>query len=216
MTSQIRDEIMRRAASYRERVTAIRQDPTLSPLGKRRTLEQAYNETQPEVDRLKQQLGKTEHQSRQALERRLFGLPAGASSSDAISYRDAVDRVSSIRDPQVLGELMERAASTGDDMLLRAAFGHAYQQTRNPLVSDQWDGLVGEYAEQNPGARLDLEELNQATRPYSRTQQFAEKVAMTVVRPQELDVPEGNASDQAPDQPESVGVGGPANLWNLG
>jgi hypothetical protein len=132
-----RDELIRRAADYRARVESIRSDATLSALGKRRQLERLYGETKPAVDALRQRTGCEEHTSRQELERRLFGLPRGASSADVISFRDATDRVAAIRRPEELAELMERAATSGDDMLLRAAAGHAWQQGRHALASTE-------------------------------------------------------------------------------
>lgn len=70
-----------------------------------------------------------------SLERRLFGLPAGADASDAISYRDAADRVATITDRAQLDELMGRASTTGDVMLLRAGLAHAYRQRWRDLVA---------------------------------------------------------------------------------
>lgn len=70
-----------------------------------------------------------------SLQRRLFGLPSGADATTAISYRDAADRVAGIDDPVQLDELMNRAATAGDAMLLRAALAHAYQYGWRSLVT---------------------------------------------------------------------------------
>ncbi|MGW3854733.1 hypothetical protein [Micromonospora arida] len=76
-----------------------------------------------------------------SLQRRLFGLPPGADASTAISYRDATDRVATITDPAQLAELMQRASTSGDAMLLRAGLAHAYQC--------RWRDLVAAYGGQD-------------------------------------------------------------------
>ncbi|WP_432051124.1 hypothetical protein [Verrucosispora sp. NA02020] len=68
--------------------------------------------------------------------RHLFGLPADAGPADAISYRDAADRVADITSPAHLGALITRATASGDDMLRRAALAHAHQQGWHGLVAD--------------------------------------------------------------------------------
>lgn len=179
-----RNELLRTAERYRKQVAAIRADDTLSDKGKRQQLAQLYADTKPRADELRKQMEKGTYQARSTLERRLFGLPAGASSSDAISYRDALDRVAAIKDPHKLGELMERAHTSGDDMLLRAAFGHAYQQSRNPLASELWSGLVAEYVENNPDAGRDLADLDAHAR--ARGAALVDAVSMSITKPDEL------------------------------
>ncbi|MFG3300998.1 hypothetical protein [Micromonospora chersina] len=193
MTSA-RQELLRTADTYRRKVAAIRADDTLSAKGKRQQLDQLYKETEPRAAELRRQMDRGQYQSRTALERKLFGLPAGATSSDAISYRDALDRVAAIKDPEQLGELMERAHASGDDMLLRAGFAHAYRQTRNPLASDLWGGLVAEYVEQNPAVGDTLAELEGGV--VSRAQDLTDRMNMSIGKPPELDVPEA-ADEQA-------------------
>ncbi|MFY1582869.1 hypothetical protein ACN267_32115 [Micromonospora sp. WMMD734] len=73
-----------------------------------------------------------------SLERALFGLPDGAGPAEAISYRDAADRVAAITSPGQLGALITRATDSGDDMLRRAALAHACRQG--------WHGLVVDHA----------------------------------------------------------------------
>ena len=116
----------------------IRADKTLSPLGKRRAIQELYTTTKATVDPMKAELAAGETNTRQSLERRLFGLPHGADAGDIIAHRDAVDRVAAVKTPRALGELMERAVATGDEGLLRAAAGHAWRQSRNPLGSADW------------------------------------------------------------------------------
>lgn len=193
-----KDEIVRHATGYREQAGRIRADKTLSPLGKRRALEALYGQVNPVVDGLRQQLDQSEYAGRQQLERRLFGLPAQAAATDVVAYRDALDRVAKATRPEDLGELMERAAHSGDTMLLRAAAGRAWERSRDPLASDGWGALVAEYGAQNPDAGGDLEALTAASGSRSATERFAERLAMEVARPKELDTREADLSDTAP------------------
>ncbi|MFI5495291.1 hypothetical protein [Actinoplanes sp. NPDC051859] len=193
----VRDEIVQHATAYRAQVAQIRGDQTLSPLGKRRALEAAYGQVQPVVAELKKQLGRSEHVGRQELERSLFGLPANASAADVVSFRDAADRVAKAKRPEELGELMVRAAAAGDDMLLRAAAGRAWERSREPLASDGWGLLVAEYGAQNPNAGGELEKLAAVSGSRSATERFADRLAMDVARPKELYEPESALSDVA-------------------
>jgi hypothetical protein len=195
---QTKRQIMDRVSAYNKAVVETREDLTLSPLGRRRRLEQLYTAARDEVDRLRGTLDRDSHGDRRDLERRLFGLPRGADAADVVSFRDATDRVAQVRRPEDLGELMERAAGTGDDMLLRAGFARAWQESRKPLTSDTWSGLVAEYADQNPGVRSDLEALERLTSGRGATAGFMERMAMSVARPRELDKDEATLSDQAP------------------
>ncbi|MFB9238681.1 hypothetical protein ACFFWC_24660 [Plantactinospora siamensis] len=183
-----REQLLRLADDYRRKAAAIRADDTLSTKGKRQQLAQLYEDTEPRRAELATQMQRHDYTSRSDLQRRLFGLPAGATASDAISFRDAQDRVAGIRDPHQLADLMERAHTTGDQMLLRAGFAHAYQQSRNPLASDMFVHLVNEYADQHPAAQLDLQELE--GKAISRNQDLADRALMAVPKPRELDVPE--------------------------
>jgi hypothetical protein len=189
---------MRHAAAYNAKVAEIRADATLSPLGRRRQLQELYATTKAAVDPLKADLVATETDTRAVIERRLFGLPRGADAGDVIAFRDAQDRVAGVKSPTALAELMERASGSGDETLLRAAAQHAWTQSRNPLASADWDGLVAEYGRQRPQAGRDLEQFTQMNTSRGRTQEFADRMAMAVSEPAELRTPEAMMSDVAP------------------
>lgn len=197
-----KQQIIDLVAGYNRDVAAVREDLTLSPLGRHRRLEQLYTATRDRVTQLRSTLDRDTNGGRRELERRLFGLPRGADATDAISFRDASDRVAQVRRPEEVGELMERAAGTGDELLLRAGFARAWQESRRPMASDTWDGLVAEYADQNPAVVRDLEALRELTSTRGATAGFAERMAMSVNRPRELDRDESALSDQAPARRE--------------
>jgi hypothetical protein len=199
-----RERIKHRVGTYRERLAEIRADKALSPLGKRRAIEALYQETKAEVDPLRAEMAQRETMTARELERRLFGLEGSADPSAVIAYRDAMDRVSAVRRPEELGELMERAASTGDSSLLRAAAAHAWRQSRNPLASDSWGGLVDEYVQQTPGTERDYQAFQEANTPLGPTRALAEKMEMSLGgTPSELNTPESRLSDAPEGAPAS-------------
>lgn len=188
---------------YSADVKAVREDITLSPLGRYRGLQQLYDTTSQQVANLRSTLDQNTNGDRRTLERRLFGLPSGADASDVVSYRDAQDRVADAKRAEDLGELMERAAGSGDEMLLRAGFARAWRESLNPMGSDVWADLVSEYLDQHPASRRDAEALTQLS-PRGMTATFLERMRMTVTKPAELNRPESSFSDQtlAQDTPQ--------------
>lgn len=199
-----KQQIIDLVSQYNHDVTATREDLTLSPLGRHRRLEQLYTAARDRVSQLRSGLDQDAHGDRRELERRLFGLPPGSDATDAISFRDATDRVSAVKRAEDLGELMERSASTGDELLLRAGFARAWRESTNPLGSDVWAGLVSEYADQYPAVARDLDALRALTTTRGATRNFLERIGMTVTRPRELNTNESALSDQAPgrERPE--------------
>lgn len=204
---QSKAEIIGLVSQYNADVRATREDLTLSPLGRYRRLESLYTSARDRVARLRGDLDQGSNGDRRELERRLFGLPRGADASDVVSFRDATDRVAQVKGADALGELMERASTSGDEMLLRAGFARAWQESTNPLGSDQWAGLVDEYAAQYPAVVRDLDALRTLTTTRGATRAFMERMGMTVTKPQELNRPEAAYSDQTPsrgDRPQLV------------
>lgn len=202
---RVKQQILDRVDQYNQQVKAIREDLNLSPRGRYQALKTLYDATAAAVTELRSQLDTNTNGDRRTLERRLFGLPANASASDAISYRDAVDRVERITKPDELGELMERATASGDTMLVRAGFARAWRLC-GPFGSDGWDGLVQEYVDQNPDTRTDAEALATLSSPRHKTSAFAEQMAMSVSKPVELNRPEQTLSDQVPTGPGNAGI----------
>jgi hypothetical protein len=187
---------------YNANVKTTREDLTLSPLGKRRALQALYDSTSARVADLRSTIDRDTNGDRRTLERRLFGLAAGADATEVVSYRDATDRVATAKKPAEVGDLMERAAGTGDEMLVRAGFARAWRESRKPMSSDDWQAIVAEYLDQYPGARRDAEALATMTSPRGATRNMLEQMGMTVSRPRELDRDEATLSDQTPARPD--------------
>jgi hypothetical protein len=186
---QAREKAAAAVAAYNGRVKAIRADDGLSDMGKRSALEAEFEKAKATTAKLRGDAEKSAERRQQALRRELFGLSYGSSDTAVVSLRDAQDRVTQAKSPEELGELMERAAVTGDESLLRAGFARAWQQGRNPLGSAaKWNGLVDEYAQQRPSVKGQLQELEQLISSAGQTAEFAERMETTPVPPSELRV----------------------------
>ncbi|MFD8563899.1 hypothetical protein ACFV1N_42080 [Streptosporangium canum] len=200
-----RERLEDKVRAYNAQVNDIRNNPHLSERGKREQIKDLYDTHKAAVDTMRAQADKTQQTTAADLERRLFGMTAGNDPSAVISFRDAVDRVASIKSPSELGELMERAHRTGDTGLLRAGFGHAWRKSRDPLGSDDWSALVSEYVEHNPDAGDDLTRLQQMTSSRGKTAELVERMATSLPRPKELDA-RNQPSDELPEdnRPENL------------
>lgn len=185
LDSATRSSIDRQIAAFNEQVRGVRADPMLSELGKAQRIRKLHEAANTTVSQLRGQAEASSYSRRQALERRLFGLPAGADANAVIIYRDAVDRVGAIRDPAELAEVMERAAATGDAVMLKVAARHALDHTRGGIGSDRWDELVATYVE-DTGATQDFTEYRELTSTRGRTAAFEERMSTSVPMPHEL------------------------------
>lgn len=197
-----KQQIIDLVSQFNADIKATREDVTLSPLGRYRRLQQLYDTTSERVAKLRSTIDKDTHGDRRELERKLFGLPRGADAADVVSFRDAQDRVAQAKRAEDLGDLMERAASSGDDALVRAGFARAWKESMSPLGSDVWAGLVDEYLNQYPAARRDAEALTHLTTSRGLTAGMVERMGMTVGRPAELNRPESTYSDEKPSRPQ--------------
>ena len=75
------------------------------------------------------------------------------------------------------------------------------------MASDDWDGLVSEYAEQNPAYQRDLERFAELNTPRGRIADVVERMSMAILEPDELRVPKERLSGEAPPK-----QGGPEYL----
>jgi hypothetical protein len=191
---QTRQQIIDLVGEFDANVRATREDLTLSPLGRYQRLQSLYELARDRVAQLRSTLDQSTSGGRRE--------PRGADGTDVFNFRDAQERIAKVKQADELGEVMESASSSGDDMLLRAAFARAWRESTNPFGNDAWAGLVAEYAAQNPGVVRDLDALRSLTTVRGATRSFLERMGMTVAKPQELNRPEETYSDQKPGQPE--------------
>ncbi|MFJ3319369.1 hypothetical protein [Curtobacterium sp. NPDC086286] len=123
---------------YLSQVAAVQNDNRLTPEGKRSKLAKLHANTVQQLSKLKRERDAALTTRRADLERQLFGLPATAPTSDTVSYRDALDRVTraaEAKDDKAMHQLYDNAKLTGDSILTKAILGHAYRSGSADLVN---------------------------------------------------------------------------------
>lgn len=178
-----REAMSERVSAYNQQVREIREDPRLSEQGRREALQQAYETAHGTVTKMQADDAQKTETTATELRRALFGLD---SNTATLAYRDAQDRVSKVRTPEALGDLMDQADASGDDTLLRAGFAVAYERSTNPLGSDGWDNIVAEYVRTRPKAAANLTALRAATNRHGRTAEMVRRMETSVSKPREL------------------------------
>jgi hypothetical protein len=181
--STITEKMQRNAQKYRERVEEIRRDWTRSDEAKRQDLEAAYSEARSAHKSLEDQYraevrGRLRDSRKAAFSPPKIGKDAAL---DMLAYRDALDRVSQLRDPRELSELLSRAEITGDHALARAILYRGYE-----LESE---GLVGSYFEKYPDELPAWDEFMGAAQEHNSLEALGISMAAGVPepeRPQEL------------------------------
>ncbi|TCK63610.1 hypothetical protein [Curtobacterium sp. PhB136] len=111
---------------YQRRVEEIRNDRRFTPDAKQQAIAKLYRDTNYQLGQLRDERDTTLTGRRTALEAEMFGLPKYASTSDTLSYRDALDRASRTEDGRALAALYETAAISNDTILAKAILAKAY------------------------------------------------------------------------------------------
>lgn len=111
---------------YQGRVEEIRNDRRFTPEAKQQAIAKLYRDTNHQLGQLRDERDATLNSRRTALEAEMFGLPKYASTSDTLSYRDALDRASRAEDGKALAALYDTAAISNDTILAKAILAKAY------------------------------------------------------------------------------------------
>jgi hypothetical protein len=152
------DDVMDKANAIR---TAAEQDATrignngdLTRLARQQRLAKSHLAARAQMDTLKQ-TATADTTSRVAdLKRKLFGvgdLP-GDAATNAISSRDALDRVNGVTDPMDALKILDRANSIGDEVLARAVACHAFEmfEQLDLNIGGGWVGVLQSYVNGRP------------------------------------------------------------------
>lgn len=131
----------------------VKDDPNLTPTGKRERLEPLHAELTEQMSALRAREKSAIKAEKEKLERRVFGLSPSASNDPAkvVSYRDAQARVRELEDGDDAAELYESAKRSGDNILATAVLERA-------LVRG-WSSIKDDFLERNTAARRDLDDL---------------------------------------------------------
>lgn len=111
---------------YQRRVEEIRNDRRFTPEAKQQAIAKLYRDTNHQLGQLRDERDATLNSRRTALEAEMFGLSKYASTSDTLSYLDALDRASRAEDGKALAALYDTAAISNDTILAKAILAKAY------------------------------------------------------------------------------------------
>ncbi|MFS0883977.1 hypothetical protein [Aeromicrobium sp. 179-A 4D2 NHS] len=176
---EVVDQVGRIVSAYDLQIASIRTDPELSPAGRATRLAQLYWATQAEVEQIRERWERTAADSASSLTRELFGTPSASGAdairslfgeaptrtgADAISTRDADDRVSRIEDPNEAIRLLERAEINDDEVLVRAIARRAYEHASSGFLGGGWSPVLDAYLEKRPDVAAKIQQLEAARR----------------------------------------------------
>ena len=147
-------------ASLSAKVTTIKSRRDLSDEGRARQLAKATVAARTEMAKLRRKDTERTEQRRAELRQRLFGNPKNWDSTTVISFRDAADRADKLKDAPEAATLLERAITSGDDILGRAIAQHAMSRIVGKGIGSAWAQIVDRWVEnQPPDTAEDIQEL---------------------------------------------------------
>lgn len=159
---------------YTNELARIRDDRSLSDRGRLTRIARAYQRADQEMTALRQERERELAGERRRLQRRAFAAPI----EDRVAYRDAIARCEEAATPDAALALLRRADRIGDMTLAKAVGTIAAERG--------WNGVVAAYAEAVGGSPA-LDELTSFEIAASdRTNQFAERMVLSVPPPPEL------------------------------
>ncbi|MFJ5693315.1 hypothetical protein ACIP9X_05615 [Arthrobacter sp. NPDC093125] len=129
----------------------IRNNKNLTPEGQRKQIAANYLQYKRQITALEAEDKAARASKADSLRRSLFGLSGSSDANATISYRDAQDRVSAIKDEAQALELLDRADLSNDEILTKAIVGKAAEAG--------WGNLVNNYTAKHPYYGSKLQEL---------------------------------------------------------
>lgn len=162
MTKQIDEQMEKNQRRYRNRVEQIREDQDLNQDARHKYLKEAHQEARAKHSELfeEQRAGITERLEKK---RKAALSPPQLFKADraavAMSYRAALDQVSSVDTADGLKEQLRRAELTGDEVLAKAILFRGYE------LEDEV--VVGSYLEAYPDDRRAWDEFTEAAEEHN-------------------------------------------------
>jgi len=175
--SKLHEQAENTKSEYQRRADAIRGDNRLTSEGKQQAIAKLYLDTRNTLTTLGDTYDTGRSTRRAHLERHLFGLNPGAQSTDTISYRDAMDRVSTVKDEDDLLPILRTANLSGDTILGKAVLARAFQLGEV--------GTINQYIEATPALEKDVVELWDLSAP-DNFQSMFDDTMFAVQKPAEI------------------------------
>lgn len=163
-----REKTDRIRGRYHEEVAALRANNDLSAEGLQRRLADAYVKVKAELDELATAEREDLNSRKDVLEQRFLGARrslAGDAATHAISARDASDRAARLKSPTEAIELLRRAESNGDEILVRALVRESLDRApqsggiKRDENGNAWDDVGRAYLDSRPELMPVAEEL---------------------------------------------------------
>lgn len=188
---------------FKQRVADIRADKRYSAEGQRNAIAALYRDAKAQSAALKAKYDAATTDYRQAVERDLYGLPAGSSASTIQAWRDAQDRVDGLPDEAACARAFERYRRGGDEQMMRAIMQRAARHG--------WYDMVREADTEFPGSLEQIKALEALNSP--RDHKLVTTAVYGITRPTELGAAQDDtisrwADEAAPPAapPMSVGI----------
>jgi hypothetical protein len=132
---------------------SIANDRNLSEQGRQTKLNAESDRNLEKLRDLKRQETELINTKKQALERKLFGLPTVTSSDpgQVLLYRDSQDRAARLTRSDEAAQVFAAALRSDDKSLAAAVLARALEA--------RWHSIINEYVSENPSAGEDLKDL---------------------------------------------------------
>jgi len=167
------------------RIGKIRQQTRLRPEVIRAAVARVHQTSQRQMADLQAGAAKQAADEQRRLTARAFGINDIADhavdrASVAVNYRDAMDRVARLEGVREAEAMLQRAESSGDELLARAVAQRAFTQRQ---VDPSWEGPLNSYLDSRPHADQAVTALLDAA---PRTPQIGHLLAFALPEPDEL------------------------------
>ncbi len=136
------DKLEKNSREYRERVEALRADYRLSEEARREELAELYRKAHATHEELVREYRSGIREDLKKTRKAVFAAPCSHRADRdlaALSYRDALDRASRVRDGRELSDMLARAEVTGDYALARAVLYRGYELQNQKLVGSYFE-----------------------------------------------------------------------------
>lgn len=170
---------------FNNQVRQIRANADLTREAKQRQIDEAYETASGRLAQIREEWKGGTQNSADSLTRRVFGAPA-ASATDAISLRDALDRVSRLESARDAADLLRRATQSGDEVLARAVAQHAFDQRSDFFTGREWTDVVDTFAAGRPELAEPINQLHSLTSSAGMTADFNDEANFVIFKPDQI------------------------------
>jgi hypothetical protein len=173
MSENHADKAERIRASAARQYETIRAREDLTDEAKAERIAEVYRETKHSVAQAREDAGVYRETRARQLARDLFGH-RGMAGADAISARDAADRVAGIDSPSEAQRVLDTAVQNGDTTLAKAVGRIAFDRAQGGEVFGQgWSTVLNNFASsQSKYVAEKLDELQTLSQPASMEEGF--------------------------------------------